>query len=318
MSTETANQEASKLKSNETKVSEEKYDVSYTKIEKLKEIHFETQSDFWLSQASHVKFKVLYEKKSCYCRLMHGKSNLGGSLLRVVEWDNESQVLISFDQSDLIGAKLISIEDANALSSPLTSTKALKQKLNERFKFFNNVYTEVSSSKGNILEDFPTNHSKAGSFLKIYSYPKQNSEGSKICEQRYENHCSLQLAEDSIHAKSCQRSISTLANPTKISRCLVILGPHIERDKRKAKYVYKSVVRKMFFEANIEYDLFQTIYEGHAYDRIKEGSRKNSKGTPTVLGNDECEQVDAKHYDAIIIIGGDSIVTQVQSSDDTL
>ena len=274
-------------------------------------MHFEVQSYLWISQASHIKFKTSDGNKIFLCKLIHGESTLGGSLLRVVEWGKENNVLFSFDQNDILGAKVISKQEVLVSSSSnLTFLKSFKRIFKGRINVLNEENNTADSTRGEVLEEFPLNHSNAGSCLIIYSYPKQNNESSVPC-RRKEHHIFLELAEDSVHMKSCERSICSLANPNKINRCLVILGSHSKIDKQKALFVYDKIVRKMFSEANIEHDLFQTLYEGHAYDRIKEGTRKNSKGVPIVLGKDIGEQIDARHYDAIVVVGGDSIVTQV-------
>ena len=266
--------------------------ASASDMKMLTELHYEEPSSVWNPEASKIKFKYISNTGEYLCKLIHGESKLGGSLLRAVEWENVGNILFKIDQECLIGAKIVS--ETYSSNSPI---RIIRKQGHESLE----DTEEISSNPGEILQEFPVYlKSDTGSQLHIISYPQIDV----INPRKRRERCLhvLELAENA-DAKICERAICALANPHDVGRFLVILG-----HKQKSVSIYKETVKRMLSEANIEHDIFLPLYERHTYDRIKERSRGKSKG---VLGIGRGDQVDAKDYDSIVIIGDDGTFLQV-------
>lgn len=268
--------------------------TQYMSLRKMQHLYSETSSDMWLPVASTVKFK--WGDK--LCRLIHGTSTLGGSMIRVADWDT-GHILETFEVNDIIGSKLITSADLKEDKARRSSFRRSGSGAQGRSSAPSSGTSSISN--GHLYEEFPVaNNTHAGSELHIYSYPRKRKQGIERAA-RVSRLQRLELAEDCHNAKECVRSINSLANPriatsTTCARFLVILNSYYE--KHRAKNVYDKYVKRMMNEADIEHDVFETIYPGHAHDRIRE-----------VLGK---EQVDVIQYDGVVVIGRDGLMCEVR------
>eukprot|EP00816_Leptocylindrus_hargravesii_P006629 CAMPEP_0196806564 /NCGR_PEP_ID=MMETSP1362-20130617/6454_1 /TAXON_ID=163516 /ORGANISM="Leptocylindrus danicus, Strain CCMP1856" /LENGTH=742 /DNA_ID=CAMNT_0042180085 /DNA_START=297 /DNA_END=2525 /DNA_ORIENTATION=+ len=265
--------------------------TQYMSLRKMEHLYCETSSEMWLPEASGVKFKWGDNK---FCRLIHGTSTLGGSMIRVADWET-NDILDTFEVDDIIGSKLIASSDLKKDKGRTSSRRGGNSQARSSTRS-----SDTSGSNGHLYEEFPAEkNTHAGSELHIYSYPRKRKQGVERAA-RASRLQRLELAVNCHSAKACVRSINALANPrnatsTTCTRFLVILNSYYE--KNRAKYIYDKYVQRMMNEADIEHDVFETIYPGHAHDRIRE-----------VLGK---EQVDVIHYDGVVVIGRDGLMCEV-------
>jgi len=310
----------------------------YTSVRKLQQIHYEEPSNLWLPRASNVKFvwhSLENTEKPLHCRIIHGKSTLGGSLIRIVSWEDRNRVLYSFDQRDVIGAKLrpprsSSSRDSSSSSSYDGRRSRRRSSLSRRSSSLSRRRSSLSIRRSSAsiiegssisfasfdhLENFSLEScSEAGSELFIFSYPRKDLKCPNSRVERRAKHIVLELAETCSDITRCERSINALASPFHSSRrrCLVVVGSQCVKTHKKSRETFENSVRKMLNEANIDYDIFETFYQYHAYDRIKERTRSNTIG---VMGKRSGEQLDVSKYDAVIVIGGDNTFIEVNSFD---
>ncbi len=308
----------------------------YTSVRKLQQLHYEEPSDLWSPRASNVKFmwhSLENTEKPLHCRIIHGKSTLGGSLIRIVSWEDRNRVLYSFDQRDVIGAKLrpprLSFSRHSSYSSSndrrqsrrRSSLSRRSSSLSRRRSSLSRRRSSASVIEGSSISFASFDHfenfslescSEAGSELFIFSYPRKDLKCPNSRVERRAKHIVLELAETCSDVTRCEQSLNALASPFHSSRrrCLVVVGSQCVKTHKKSRETFESSVRKMLNEANIDYDVFETFYQYHAYDRIKERTRSNTTG---VMGRRSGEQLDVSKYDAVIVIGGDNTFIEVNS-----
>ena len=137
---------------------------------------------------------------------------------------------------------------------------------------------------------------------------------------RHEKHrkWKLQPTEDFLQAQTLVQSIRKVADLPSQScasqkRYLVLVNPF--SGTKQGQTTYDEIVKKMLNESGVQHDLLVTQYAGHASERMlrkqdtrEYGDQSESKGED---GRGSSTGRDISEYDAIIMLGGDGIVSEV-------
>ncbi|KAL7526546.1 hypothetical protein ACHAWF_001813, partial [Thalassiosira exigua] len=174
---------------------------------------------------------------------------------------------------------------------------------------------------------FPGMESYASATINVYSYPKAGGRNKRTADHKHYE-LDPSCCEDFADARAIVRSIrqfAKLRDAAKPLKCLVILNPfsggNTETSKTGSRRVYCDVVKPMLDEAGVDHEALVTRRAGHARERMdaREAGAEDEAGGASEANDDDpkdpvdtdLEVKDIAEYDAILVIGGDGILSEI-------
>ena len=160
---------------------------------------------------------------------------------------------------------------------------------------------------GDGYDNIKGNYNHEISYLHIYCYPKTkpNETFSKRIQKHRKYEFDCDSASDALACASFLQSSCSGFESVTNKKYLVLVNP--VSGQKKAMSISKNIVKPMFDQAKISYEIFATQYSGHA----KDWAMQDLESYETQTSSHCYPERDLKDYRAVIAIGGDGLLAEV-------